>query len=148
MNRDAPVAQLDRALPSEGKGHTFESCRVRHIYQDFFDVKRFWSIYRKRIGSTAQPTLRMKISLARGEIAAASRIRELGFGRGQSMSALKRITDSGRTSRKVRKVPATDSCSAANRIFRGRDASYLAPPAQIRTCGFPAYGSHLGYRRQ
>jgi hypothetical protein len=27
---------------------------------------------------------------------------------------------------------------------RGRDASYLAPPAQIRTCGFPAYGSHLG----
>jgi hypothetical protein len=35
-----------------------------------------------------------------------------------------------------------------NGIFRGRDASYLAPPAQIRTCGFPAYGSHLGYRRQ
>ena len=32
--------------------------------------------------------------------------------------------------------------------LRGRDASYLAPPAQIRTCGFPAYGSHLGYRRQ
>src|ERR1700722_1084494 len=31
MNRDAPVAQLDRALPSEGKGHTFESCRVRHF---------------------------------------------------------------------------------------------------------------------
>src|SRR4249919_1424906 len=28
------------------------------------------------------------------------------------------------------------------------DASCLAPPAQIRTCGFPAYGSHLGYRRQ
>ena len=24
----------------------------------------------------------------------------------------------------------------------------IAPPAQIRTCGFPAYGSHLGYRRQ
>ena len=31
MNRNAPVAQLDRALPSEGKGHTFESCRVRHF---------------------------------------------------------------------------------------------------------------------
>src|SRR5450631_4482983 len=29
MNPIAPVAQLDRALPSEGKGHTFESCRVR-----------------------------------------------------------------------------------------------------------------------
>src|SRR6185312_13510642 len=27
----APVAQLDRALPSEGKGHTFESCRARHF---------------------------------------------------------------------------------------------------------------------
>jgi hypothetical protein len=32
--------------------------------------------------------------------------------------------------------------------FRGRDASYLAPAAQIRTCGFPAYGSHLGCGRQ
>jgi hypothetical protein len=32
--------------------------------------------------------------------------------------------------------------------LRGRDASYLAPPAQIRTCGFPAYGSHLGSERQ
>jgi hypothetical protein len=31
---------------------------------------------------------------------------------------------------------------------RGRDASRLAAPAQIRTCGFPAYSSHLGYRRQ
>jgi hypothetical protein len=29
MDPYAPVAQLDRALPSEGKGHTFESCRVR-----------------------------------------------------------------------------------------------------------------------
>jgi hypothetical protein len=29
-------------------------------------------------------------------------------------------------------------------VGRGRDASYLAPPAQNRTCGFPAYGSHLG----
>jgi len=25
-----------------------------------------------------------------------------------------------------------------------RDARYRAPPAQIRTCGTPAYGSHLG----
>src|SRR5260370_24984106 len=29
-NTDAPVAQLDRAPPSGGGGHTFESCRVRH----------------------------------------------------------------------------------------------------------------------
>jgi len=27
---------------------------------------------------------------------------------------------------------------------RGRDASYLAPPAQIRTCPIRAYGSRLG----
>src|SRR5215831_9187725 len=31
---------------------------------------------------------------------------------------------------------------------RTRDANYLAPPAQIRTCSFPAYGSYLGSRRQ
>src|SRR5437879_11472073 len=33
---NAPVAQLDRALPSEGKGHTFESCRVRQIFNGPF----------------------------------------------------------------------------------------------------------------
>ena len=38
----APVAQLDRALPSEGRGHRFESCRVRqstalvHCFQCIF----------------------------------------------------------------------------------------------------------------
>ncbi len=36
----APVAQLDRALPSEGKGHTFESCRVRHIC-----LRSYWSAF-------------------------------------------------------------------------------------------------------
>ena len=30
-NRDAPVAQLDRAPPSEGGGHTFESCRAPQV---------------------------------------------------------------------------------------------------------------------
>lgn len=30
-NRPAPVAQLDRVLPSEGRGHRFESCRVRQL---------------------------------------------------------------------------------------------------------------------
>src|SRR3984893_7204836 len=39
MNPDAPVAQLDRALPSEGKGHTFESCRGRH-----FDRARYHAL--------------------------------------------------------------------------------------------------------
>ncbi len=32
-NGQAPIAQLDRALPSEGRGHRFESCWVRHIFQ-------------------------------------------------------------------------------------------------------------------
>src|SRR5947209_394112 len=33
MRGRGPVAQLDRALPSEGKGRTFESCRVRQQLQ-------------------------------------------------------------------------------------------------------------------
>ena len=34
---------------------------------------------------------------------------------------------------------------AANRLNgRGRDAGCPAPPAQIRTCGIPAYGSYPG----
>ena len=31
----ALVAQLDRALPSEGRGHRFESCRVRQTHSIF-----------------------------------------------------------------------------------------------------------------
>ena len=31
----APVAQLDRALPSEGKGRTFESSRARQLSRLF-----------------------------------------------------------------------------------------------------------------
>jgi len=40
-----------------------------------------------------------------------------------------------------------DSAASGRRgIFgRGRDGSYLPPPAQIRTCGTTAYGSCLGY---
>ena len=34
LEKLAPVAQLDRALPSEGRGHRFESCRVRHYIND------------------------------------------------------------------------------------------------------------------
>jgi hypothetical protein len=40
-------------------------------------------------------------------------------------------------------VRLTPDCVTAAAVSRGRDASYLAPPAQIRTCGFPAYGSYL-----
>ena len=32
--RQAPVAQLDRALPSEGRGQRFESSRVHHNFND------------------------------------------------------------------------------------------------------------------
>ena len=31
---DAPVAQLDRVLVSEAKGHRFDSCRARHLPKD------------------------------------------------------------------------------------------------------------------
>ena len=39
---------------------------------------------------------------------------------------------------------STAVLTAPKRHFRGRDASYLAPPAQIRTGPIRAYGSHLG----
>src|SRR6202008_1941213 len=41
--------------------------------------------------------------------------------------------------------PASAPASAMTPIDRGRDARYRAPPAQIRTCGIPAYGFHLGF---
>jgi hypothetical protein len=34
----APIAQLDRVLPSEGKGHWFESSWVRHKINDLADI--------------------------------------------------------------------------------------------------------------
>lgn len=34
----APIAQLDRVLPSEGKGHWFESSWVRHKIRDLADI--------------------------------------------------------------------------------------------------------------
>jgi hypothetical protein len=40
MKPNAPVAQLDRALPSEGKGHTFESCRVRQSQKIHLKVRK------------------------------------------------------------------------------------------------------------
>ena len=35
----APVAQLDRVLPSEGRGRTFESCRARHLNKSLSKCK-------------------------------------------------------------------------------------------------------------
>src|SRR4029077_14835761 len=43
--------------------------------------------------------------------------------------------------------PGSDRWNLASTTFPddgGRDAHYWAPPAQNRTCSFPAYGSHLG----
>jgi hypothetical protein len=40
--RHGPVAQLDRALPSEGKGRTFESSRVRQTNQRFKGLADWW----------------------------------------------------------------------------------------------------------
>src|SRR5207302_7829 len=34
VRRAGPVAQLDRALPSEGRGREFESRRVRHLRRE------------------------------------------------------------------------------------------------------------------
>ena len=36
----APVAQLDRVLPSEGRGHRFESCRVHQSFQALRAIAR------------------------------------------------------------------------------------------------------------
>jgi hypothetical protein len=45
--RPAPVAQLDRALPSEGKGPPFESGRVRQLLLDAFVPSHFAGQKRK-----------------------------------------------------------------------------------------------------
>src|ERR1035438_9764375 len=42
------------------------------------------------------------------------------------------------------RVGSISEVGTRNREVRGRDASYLAPPAQIRTGPIRAYGSRLG----
>ena len=61
------------------------------------------------------------------------------------VSAARRVVSSA----SAKETKATQSPVSATRggecvRCSGRDASYLAPPAQNRTGGFPAYGSHLG----
>ena len=48
-----PLARLDRALPSEGEGHTFESCRVRHFSMACNTCRDFWLFF----GSRGQKTI-------------------------------------------------------------------------------------------
>jgi hypothetical protein len=40
MDRTRYVGVVQVALPSEGKGHTFESCRVRQYYQALLRIFR------------------------------------------------------------------------------------------------------------
>ena len=49
---NAPVAQLDRALPSEGRGHRFESCRVRQASQIL--TPRAWTAQKRSHRNSAQ----------------------------------------------------------------------------------------------
>jgi hypothetical protein len=58
------------------------------------------------------------------------------------------LQDLGKQTLRRRNGGALECTSGHWLAGRGRDASYLAPPAQSRTCGFPAYGSHLGSKRQ
>ena len=44
----ALVAQLDRALPSEGRGHRFDSCRVRQPFQKLSDFRKSDSYFMSR----------------------------------------------------------------------------------------------------
>jgi hypothetical protein len=48
VGSDGPVAQLDRALPSEGKGRTFESSRVRQSSQLVKRVVGMRTVYSPR----------------------------------------------------------------------------------------------------
>jgi hypothetical protein len=50
LEKDAPVAQLDRVNASEALGHKFESCRAHHI----FFPKR---VPPQAVGRTMHPTL-------------------------------------------------------------------------------------------
>src|SRR5712672_393869 len=58
------------------------------------------------------------------------------------------LTEPGQSSAAVASLAAAFPPCDDGAPWRCRDASYLAPPAQIRTRSFPAYGSHLGYPRQ
>ena len=50
----APVAQLDRALPSEGRGREFESRRVRHRFYNVATTLRLKGQPSASLGSSAR----------------------------------------------------------------------------------------------
>ncbi len=53
---EAPVAQLDRALPSEGRGRMFESSRVRQSFQWLSARLRLKRFYRWHTANNARVT--------------------------------------------------------------------------------------------
>jgi hypothetical protein len=56
MTGKAPVAQLDRALPSEGKGQKFESSRARQKIKCLGDLS---ALRKSLLATTQQPTFRL-----------------------------------------------------------------------------------------
>ena len=42
--QEAPVAQLDRALPSEGRGQRFESSRVHHLISKLISISIIYRV--------------------------------------------------------------------------------------------------------
>ena len=44
---NAPVAQLDRVLPSEGRGRRFKSCRARHTKNATLAVAFLYGVFSK-----------------------------------------------------------------------------------------------------
>ena len=65
--RTAPVAQLDRVLPSEGGGRGFESRLVRHIlliYKGFKKSEKSNCFNPSRISKSIQPYFKHSMSTA------------------------------------------------------------------------------------
>ena len=120
---DAPVAQLDRALPSEGRGHTFESCRVRHS--------------RAKVGTIARA----------GSSSSDTAFKSRSFGpqmRTRSLPMVTLLTNmcsqvrrkAGSASRSRRRIPEEKRCtmsgdSSVRAMLRWRRASSVDVPSRI-----------------
>jgi hypothetical protein len=70
--RVAPVAQLDRVLPSEGRGHGFESRQVHHQIQGLQPLAHA-SKYTPDSGSTAADVKNLALNCLRGFFSSAIR---------------------------------------------------------------------------
>ena len=61
-----------------------------------------------------------------------------------NIHAIEEIKDTATGSRPVLAIRLGRGRTGGTTVLRGRDVRYRTPPAQIRTSGIPAYGSHLG----